>query len=846
MKTCNTGLILFLIAISSFAQTFTQIGNKVVSGKARFSILSQGLMRMEYSDSAKFLDGPTFMAINRSQQDQNFAAVKQGDTVVITTSKMVVRYRMTGAAFSTSNLVVNFTTDKRGSWHPGAASTQNLFSTLTRTMENWTYSGDPTKPGLLTQGILARDGWGLLEDNSASMTNDTAWSWWRARPSHLKQDWYLFAYGSDYLSALRDYGALSGTPPLPPRWSFGLWHSRWTSYSDKDIYNLVSQFDNNDIPIDVIMLDMDWHRKYWCSWDWNLSLFPNPAQFLDTMKNRHLHVGLNDHIPGQNGSTMDIKGESTWPKLSAALGSNFNGTFDMRDIKYATAYMDILHEPIEQQGVGFWWIDGWNAPIPGINDQAWSNYVFISHMARTTPTMRPMILSRNGATPGSQRFPFHHSGDTQTGWGILKSQVFFTIRGANMLNAYWSSDIGGFWSGMTEELYARWFQFGALSPSTRIHSSGLDKRPWVFPAQTCSAIRDIVKIRYRLLPYIYSSCSQCTNQALPLCRPLYFSWPNSNESYSYDCEYTFGDNLLVAPVVAAGGSVAMWFPPGQWVNYFTGNVVNGPAKQTVNVPYNQIPLYAKAGSIIPEQQVSRRSDERPLDTLILRTYPGPASSFSLYEDDGSTEAYRNGSFSLTTLSQSYSGNNLHVSISAASGQFTGKLQNRTYEIVVGTITTAPSGVAGDGTALNQQPSFAAMRAAGQGYFYDASAKVLYVDITGSTGNAHDILVQNLVTQVPVHVANAGALAKLQSVKLKMAGNGIMMRYMLKKASPISLDLFDEQGRLLMHRTIDGLAGMHSAIIIPTMNHKQPAAGARIYRVRVGNEQVTGKLIHTRL
>lgn len=360
--------------------------------------------------------------------------------------------------------------------------------------------------------------------------------------------------------------------------------------------------------------------------------------------------------------------------------------FNLADKHEATIFMDVLHKPLIDQGVAFWWVDGGSGScqMEGLNSQMWTNRVFYDFTQRQTDR-RGFIFSRYGGW-GSHRYPGFFTGDTYSQWEVLAYEVPFTARGANVLTPYITHDLGGF-IGPHEsfDLWARWIEFGVFSPIVRLHSAhenpreGNVRMPWTYGDRGIELAKKYFRLRYRLLPYIYTYCRAATDEAVSLVRPLYFDYPSLDRAYSYPSEYLFGDQLLVSPVVDSTGTKETYLPPGEWIEYFTGQRYRGDRVLHEQVPIDRIPVFVRSGSIIPSQPDRDYSDQRPLDTLIIDVYGPQPATFSLYEDDGVSEEYRSGRFARSLLAFTHSGEgHFQLTVGAASGEFKGQPSARAY------------------------------------------------------------------------------------------------------------------------------------------------------------------------
>ncbi len=329
--------------------------------------------------------------------------------------------------------------------------------------------------------------------------------------------------------------------------------------------------------------------------------------------------------------------------------------FDLTDKKFATNYMNLILRPLEKQGIDFWWLD-WqqepNTKMAGVSPTWWLNYVHFTDQQREGK--RPLLFHRWGGL-GNHRYQIGFSGDTVSQWPSLAFQPWFTATAANVGYAYWSHDIGGHMPGAVDpELFTRWVEFGAFSPILRTHTTknpDSERRIWAYPEPFSAILRNTFQLRYALQPYIYTEARRTYDTGVAFFRPLYYDWPDAPEAYTSKDEYLFGDQMLVAPVVAAADKVSglaaekVWLPEGDWIEWPTGKHLAGQTTVDRSFSIDQIPVYVKAGAIVPMQPPMRYTSEKPVDPLIVNVWPlkpGTNSSYSVYEDSGASVEYQNG------------------------------------------------------------------------------------------------------------------------------------------------------------------------------------------------------------
>ena len=702
--------IIFLVSFSVLLNHSTvkaqdrALANKgaiVKSGAyTRFTVLTPQTIRMEWDSTGAFNDYESFVVINRDLPVPNFTKSIVDGWLVIKTQAMEIRYRENSGRFSSTNLSIKYLKNKKHlfTWVPGAVQKDNLKGT-TRTLDNM--DGDSDVYGRkrleLENGLLSKDGWYFLDDSKSFLFDKSDWPWVKERIKSNSQDWYFMGYGHDYKSALYDFTLISGKVPLPPRYAFGYWWSRYWKYSDNELRSLVGNFDRYNLPLDVLVIDMDWHKNLnndgWTGWTFDDALFTDPANFLKWTADEGLKVTMNLHP----ASGID-PAEPSYKTFAANMNFDTSGHRTIPYIgsnkKFMQNLFDVVLHPLEKQGVGFWWLDWQQWPydkaIPGLNNTWWINYVFFSDMERHS-LARPLLYHRWGGL-GNHRYQTGFSGDSFITWKTLEYQPYFTNTASNVLYDYWSHDIGGHQvksgqSGLDPELYTRWMQYGTLSPIFRTHSSKnplLNKEPWNFKGTYFEALTNAIKLRYTLAPYIYTMARKTYDTGLALCRPMYYDYPESQEAYDFSREYQFGDNMLIAPIgapmVNGYSTVKVWLPPGnEWYDWNTGTLLKGNQVASRQFSLLEYPIYIKGGSIIPMYPAIKNLKKNP-HKMIIGIFPGGSgSSAKIYEDAGDRKNY-NQEYTFTEIRSAMKDRSFKVTILPRIGNYEGMTATKDYQI----------------------------------------------------------------------------------------------------------------------------------------------------------------------
>lgn len=544
-----------------------------------------------------------------------------------------------------------------------------------RSLDGYTgNSGDPR----VTPGLTYRDGWYLLDDTSSALLNGTPRADRGAQPY---QDGYVFGYGQNFKAALGDLAALTGGPKLLPRWAYGVWYSEYIDRTAADYRDrILPAFRRHGVPLDVLVVDTDFKaHNTWNGWQMDRAKFPDPQGFLDWVHSEGMHSTLNIH-PSIQGSDPDFARAQATAKGKLAKGSCADCyVFDWGDPDQLRAYVE-LHRSMPTD---FWWLDwccdGSGSSLRGVTPDTWINeqYAKLGGFAfsRGFGSLQAGGYSGSGPLPtgpwAEKRHTLHFTGDTSSTWGAMKATIGYTSGEAvsTGMSAI-SHDIGGHndttglrgsetyldngqlrhTTKLPDDLYARWVQLGAFQPITRLHSNHSDRLPWQYgPAAQASATK-FLNLRERLVPYIYTLAEQAHRTGVPIVRPAYVEYPGSPEAYStVDSQFLLGPDVLVAPITTPGeaGETRVWFPPGQWTDYFTGQVYQGNTWATVRAGLDTMPVFLRAGGMLVERSADVAHDVRA-DALTVHVTAGASGEFTLYEDHRRTRIVQSGDFAFVS------------------------------------------------------------------------------------------------------------------------------------------------------------------------------------------------------
>lgn len=705
---CCGKLVCAILGVLLCATNIVYAQNPIVLGNKRITVITPTLVRLEYAQNQKFLDHTTLFARERCNILENgvtVTALDGGKQYEIKTDCFRLLVDNDNLPFGQINTWIFFKHNGKEKKITG----RNLHSKT----QNFNLGGSiSTLDGVSKEiptndGILSSDGWYYIVDTGTDVLKD---DWLATRDRDHVQDQYCFVYGDDFHAPFRDLGVISGKVPMTRKYQHGIWYSRWYPYDSDYINELINGYNEQDFPVDVLSVDMDWHTleeatvgighnftKGWTGFTWNRKLIPDPKALIKGLLRDSIYTTLNEH-PHDGIRPHEECYEAFMRAMGKDPATKESLLFDCGDRKYMENYLKYTREENRDFGVAFWWVD-WQqdylypmvlgAMTPTLK---WINKLFYEDTEKDN--LRGAGYSRWGGW-GDHRHPINFSGDARGNWDVLKFEVKLSATSGNQGCYYWAHDIGGFHGGTVPELLVRWSQFGALSAALRVHAArgaDLDRRPWLWGDTITTALRTAYHFRSEMMPYIYSSIRTTHETMLPLNRCMFVDYSTNKNAYNRYGQFMFGDIVLAAPITKNGegpfmkASQEVWFPEGDdWYDFFTDEKHVGGEIKDIEKDIYSFPVFVKGGYVLPMQPYNRRPASSDLKTLVMRVYPGKdgdVNTFTLYEDDGVSRDYEMGEYAKTTLTYIQKGKKVSVIVNPTQGSYKGQLPERAYRLEI--------------------------------------------------------------------------------------------------------------------------------------------------------------------
>lgn len=647
--------------------------------KYRITVLSDVLLRFEYSETGKFNDYPTIFAINRNFAKKPVFTVKQDEKYInITNDCFILEYSkekpyIASKLVPDSNLRITLKgTDKL--WYFGNPEVKNLKGSA--------YSFDNKSNINLSKGLYNLDGFASIDDTMSPVfiSDGTI----KKNPSDAL-DVYVFIYKNDFQKALDSYFELTGKPSFIPRYALGVCWNKNEDYTEEELKDIISNFNKINIPLSSILLGSKWNLnkegKTLSNYKFDNEKYKNLEQTINDIHQKNVFLGLT--INPQSGITPY---DSGYQSLKTKLNIIKDGVIPIN--VYNTAILEtFLNETLANLNIDFIKIDE-------ITEDKTKTFMLMHYIYKSlskTAERRGLILSRN---PGiaSHRYPALYSGNTKVSWKTLKYLPYFNITSSNLGLSYYSHDIGGYEGGVEDsELYTRYVQFGTYSPVFRFSSKEgryYKREPWKWDIFTESIVKDYIRIRHRLIPYIYSEMYKYSKDGINLIKPLYLDYEKILDEPLYKNEYHFGKELFVCPITEPKDKVMnrvvhrMYLPEGTWYDFKTGKKFPGGKRYVTFYKDEDYPVYAKSGAIVPMAILDENNlnSVKPPEKMEIQVFPGVSNNYDLYEDDGVTNLYKEGYYIVTNIDYNYRKNNYTLILRPTQGKIGIIPDKRDYKI----------------------------------------------------------------------------------------------------------------------------------------------------------------------
>jgi alpha-D-xyloside xylohydrolase len=581
--------------------------------------------------------------------------------------------------------------------------------------------------------MLSPKGFGILWNNASIMDVDVAKPG-EKHPLVIRNEAgagidYDFILGPDADQIIAGYRWLTGDAPLMPRWSWGFWQSREHYETQDQVLGIARTYRAMGVPIDAVVIDWQhWRPGEWGADKFDPTRFPDPAQMVRTLGEWHVHVPISVWArfdpETENAKALDAAGGLFPPTYPNVYPPGKGRWYDAWNPTARRIYWGGIHRGYGALGFDTWWLDASEAELggkwgemrelqtaAGPGAAVYNSYPLLhttavhDGMRRDMPDKRVMILTRSAYSGQQRNGALTWSGDTQGSWESFSKNVTAALNFSMSGIPYWSADIGGFFGGDTHdpayaELFNRWEQFAIFTPQFRVHGTNGGKEIWNWNGDIQPQLIDNVKLRYRLLPYIYSLSWDVTRNRGTMMRALVFDFRGDEKAIAQTHEYMFGKALLIAPVVEKGARERpVYLPAGtSWFDFFSGRRFAGGQTVTAGAPMSHIPVFARAGGIVPIGPVKPYADAPSDEPIELRVYPGANGSLALYDDAGDGFGYEKGEYSLVRLA--WNDRSRTLSLAAREGTYPAMAPRQKFKIVCGSAPAVAKPVSYSGPAMS--------------------------------------------------------------------------------------------------------------------------------------------------
>ena len=705
------------------------------SGTLKIQICSDSIIRVLYSPLSSFPQRPDYVVIKQSWPAAKFTMQSSDDAIVLATSllKLTVARKDGSITYAEANgaplvqeasrrmtavKVNGEDTYRAESFINIYGSHEGLYGLGQHQAGVWNYRGESVDISQENSNIsvplmLSSKGYGIFWNNtSRSRFNNRFANYLYVSSEVADVIDYYFLYGPDFDKIIAGYRELTGQAPLFGKWAYGFWQCKNRYKSQDEILGVAKEYRELHIPVDDIVQDWFWwNRKGEFVFNKN---YPDPKGMIDQLHDEHFHLMISIWPFFEPGSTnydyMKSKGwfVDTFKYAKPPFHANGMAVYDATNPEARKYYWGLVNKGLFSIGGDAWWMDTTEPETEGQEENILLNHKLAAGSGNRFVNMYPLldtqavyqgqrsvsdqkrvfILSRS-AFAGSQRNAVTAwSGDINSDWFSFRRQIPAGLNFSLSGIPYWTTDIGGFVFGSPadpafRELFVRWFEYATFNPILRVHGtrSPDENELWSYGPDAQAILVNFDRLRYRMLPYIYSLAWKTTSESYTPMRPLAMDFRTDPRAENIGDQFMYGPAFLVNPVTEPAASTRqVYLPLAKWYDFWTGATLDGGRMINAITPLDRLPLYVRAGSIIPLGPDEEWATEKPEDPIELRIYRGADGDFTIYEDENDTYNYEKGVYATIPLHWDDAARTL--TIGDRKGQFPGMLESRTFHVVL--------------------------------------------------------------------------------------------------------------------------------------------------------------------
>jgi alpha-D-xyloside xylohydrolase len=704
------------------------------TGTLKLQVCSDSIIHVLYSPTASFLKRTDFVVLKESWPPVKWTMQSSDDTVALSTALLKVTVTRKDGAITYSEIgggqlaqeatrklsaekVNGEDTYRAESFFTIYGSHEGLYGLGQHQAGVWNYRGESVdisqdNSNISVPLMLSSKGYGIFWNSTARSRFNNRFANYLYISSEVADviDYY-FLYGPDFDKIVASYRDLTGQVPMFGKWAYGFWQCKNRYKSQEEILGVARKYRELHIPVDNIVQDWFWwNRKGEFVFNKN---YPDPKAMIDQLHSENFHLMISIWPFFEPGSTnydyMESKGwfVDKFKFAKPPYHSNAMAVYDATSPEARKYYWDLVNKGLFSIGADAWWMDTTEPETEGQEENILLNHKLAAGSGNRYVNAYPLldtqavyqgqrsasdkkrvyILSRS-AFAGSQRNGVTAwSGDINSDWLSYRRQIPAGLNFAVSGIPYWTTDIGGFVFGNTNdpafrELFVRWFQFATFNPILRVHGTRHpdENELWSYGPDAQTILVNFDRLRYRMLPYIYSLAWKTTSEAYTPMRPLVMDFRNDERAQNIGDQFMFGPAFLVSPVTEPAATMRqLYLPDAKWYDFWTGSMVEGGRMTNAIAPLERLPLYVRAGSILPLGPDEEWSTEKPADPIEIRIYRGADGDFSLYEDENDNYNYEKGTYA--TIPLHWDDTTHALTIGDRKGQFPGMLENRTFHVV---------------------------------------------------------------------------------------------------------------------------------------------------------------------